>query len=98
MNYWNTKSSLEDEKLGLTDRWAYYDFHTDHWYGSLTDDIYNICKSADLLLNVSCVNPIRPWLEEIPVRVLIDTDPVFTQIDHLNNSDTLEVLSASSAI
>jgi hypothetical protein len=40
-----------------------------------------IAASADVVLNVSGVNPIRPWLERIPARVMIDTDPVFTQIE-----------------
>ena len=35
-------------------------------------------------LNVSGTNPLRPWLMEAPVRVLVDTDPVFTQIRHLD--------------
>jgi hypothetical protein len=37
-------------------------------------------------MNVSGVNPIRTWLGSIPKRVLIDTDPVFTQIRHLTDS------------
>jgi hypothetical protein len=39
-----------------------------------------------MLINVSGVNPIRSWLASIPVRVLIDTDPVFTQCRHLNDA------------
>jgi hypothetical protein len=35
---------------------------------------------------VSCANPLRPWFEKIPVRVLIDTDPVFTQIRNLTDA------------
>ena len=33
-----------------------------------------------MVFNVSRANPLRPWFEAIPERVLIDTDPVFTQI------------------
>jgi hypothetical protein len=32
------------------------------------------------------MNPLRPWLLEAPVRVLVDTDPVFTQIRHLTDA------------
>jgi hypothetical protein len=45
-----------------------------------------IGASADLLLNLSGANPLRPWWMKIPVRVLIDTDPVFTQIRNLIDS------------
>jgi hypothetical protein len=38
-------------------------------------------------LNVSGVNPIRPWFEKVPVRILIDTDPAFTQIRHRTDTD-----------
>jgi hypothetical protein len=45
-----------------------------------------LCDTADVVLNLSCVNPLRPWLEHVPVRVLVDTDPVFTQIRHLTDA------------
>jgi hypothetical protein len=38
-----------------------------------------------VLLNVSGVNPIRTYLEDVPVRIFIDTDPAFTQVRHLSN-------------
>ena len=44
-----------------------------------------ICRDADVLLNLSGANPIRPWLEQVPVRVLVDTDPAFTQVRHLTD-------------
>ena len=71
------------ERFGFEDRWAYYDWHQDDWRGPRAGDMVEIASKADILINVSGVNPLRPWLEEIPVRVLIDTDPVFTQIRHL---------------
>src|SRR4029453_7662493 len=43
-------------------------------------------KTADLLLNVSLVNPLRDWMLDIPVRAAIDTDPAFTQIRHLTDA------------
>lgn len=73
------------EKVGLGDCWAYYDAHTSHWLGPCANRILDIFRSADLLLNLSGANPIRPWLMKIPLRVLIETDPVFTQIRHLTD-------------
>ena len=71
------------ERVGLGRRWAYYDAHTTRWLGPCAERIFDLCADADLLLNVSGVNPLRPWLLDIPSRALIDTDPVFTQLRHL---------------
>ncbi len=70
---------------GLGERWAYYDAHTSRWLGPCADRILGVCATADLLLNLGGVNPPRPWFMEIPVRALIDKDPVFTQIRHLTD-------------
>lgn len=72
-------------RIGLQGRWAYYDYHTSRWLGPGAEHILNICASADLVLNLCGVNPLRPWLAEVPVRVLVDEDPAFTQIRHLSN-------------
>jgi len=73
------------KRVGLDNRWAYYDAHTPRWFGPCADRIMEISASADLLLNLSCANPLRPWWMKIPVRALIDTDPVFTQIRNLTD-------------
>ena len=66
--------------LGLGDRWAYYDFHTNQWHGPCAENVLKVCATADVLLNLGQTNPLRPWLVDIPVRALVDTDPGFTQI------------------
>jgi hypothetical protein len=71
------------ERLDLRDRWAYYDAHTERWLGPAAEKALGFCEEADLLLNVSGVNPVRPWLEGIPARALIDTDPLFVQIRNI---------------
>lgn len=71
------------KKVRLGDHWAYYDAHTSRWFGPCAERILQICSTADLLLNLSGVNVLRPWFMEIPVRALVDTDPAFTQIRHL---------------
>lgn len=74
------------ERLGLGERWCYYDAHTDTWLGPLASRVLEICESAELLLNLSGVNPLRSWLAEVPRRAFVDTDPAFTQIRHLTDS------------
>jgi hypothetical protein len=84
-------------RVGLGDRWAYYDAHTARWLGPRAEGIQPICASAEVLLNVSGVNPLRPWLQAIPHRVLIDTDPAFTQIRHLTDNGARERASQHTA-
>ena len=72
-------------RLDHPDRWAYYDDHTKRWLGPASAKVEDLCHTADLLINVSAVNPVRPWYQNIARRVLIDTDPVFTQIKHLTD-------------
>lgn len=79
------------DRLGLGDRWAYYDAHSPRWLGPCADTALELCSTADLLLNVSGVNPIRPWTAGVPVRALIDTDPVFTQVRHLTDAGAREL-------
>lgn len=75
------------EKFGLERHWAYYDAHEVRWRGPESTRIQQVCEHADVLLNISGVNPLRPWFMAIPHRILIDTDPTFTQIRHLTNAD-----------
>jgi hypothetical protein len=70
----------------LGDGWAYYDQHTARWLGPGAETAVRKCRNADILLNLSGVNPSRSWLDTVPVRALIDTDPVFTQIKCLTDA------------
>jgi hypothetical protein len=72
-------------QIGLGDRWAYYDAHINEWKGARARDARALCESADLMLHVSGFNPLRDWLERIPARVMIDTDPGFIQIRNLTD-------------
>ncbi|MDP8930964.1 MAG: hypothetical protein M3O70_20920 [Actinomycetota bacterium] len=73
--------------LGLGDRWAYHDAHTGRWFGPCVDRIPTVCRTADLVLNLSAVNPLTSGLIAVPARALVDTDPVFTQIRHLTDPE-----------
>ncbi len=72
-------------RIGLPDRWAYHDALQGIWHGPLASVFADQKLQADLLLNVSAANPVRDWMLSIPNRVMIDTDPVFTQIRHLTD-------------
>ena len=85
------------ERVGLGDRWAYYDALATRWYGPAGNKVPSLCSSADFVLNLSGSNPLRPWTLKVPVRVYIDTDPVFTQVRHLSDSARLERASRHTA-
>lgn len=90
-------ASLVFKQLGLDQRWAYYDQHTQMWLGPIQNSVKEIIGRADMLLNISASNPIRPWFAKVPVRVLIDTDPVFTQIRNLSNASRFELCKQHNA-
>jgi len=77
------------DRVGLGDRWTYYDAHRAVWHGPGADRAVDVCRDADVLLHMSGKSPLRPWHSEIPIRALIDTDPAFTQIRHLTDPDAL---------
>ena len=79
------------KKVGLENRWAYYDHHEERWHGPISNQAKQIIKDADVLFNLSCSNTIRSWLNEVPVRILIDTDPLFTQIRNLTDPDRFKL-------
>ncbi|MEJ7812544.1 MAG: hypothetical protein WKG32_19185 [Gemmatimonadaceae bacterium] len=85
------------ERVGLGERWAYHDAHAGAWKGPAAGHALGVCASADLLLNLSGVNPLRPWLEGVPSRALVDTDPVFTQIRHLTDRAARDAASRHTA-
>jgi hypothetical protein len=64
----------------LGDRWAYRDAVTGRCFGMPEARTREACRTADVLLNLSCASVPRDEHASIPARVLLDTDPMFTQI------------------
>jgi hypothetical protein len=71
--------------FNINSQWSYFDAHTGTWYGQSRQKVLEFCASADLVLNISGVNPLREWWARIPCRAYIDTDPGFTQVKHLTD-------------
>lgn len=67
------------DRVGLGQRWAYFDAHTSAWHGPAAAEAPERCRTAEVLINLSAVNPLRDWHMNVPVRALVDTDPGFTQ-------------------
>lgn len=70
------------ERFGFKDRWAYRDIASGKCFGMSLQRIHEVCASADIFINISASTFLREEYLKIPVRVLIDSDPMFTQIDY----------------
>lgn len=71
--------------FGLEDRYIYRDELTQQFFGKSKMEYLELCKGADIFINISCANVIREEYSKIPVRILLDTDPMFTQIQINSN-------------
>lgn len=70
------------DAFGLGDRWAYRDEVSGRCFGLSEETLRELCRTADVFVNLSCSTFLRDAYRAIPVRVLIDTDPMFTQIQY----------------
>jgi hypothetical protein len=70
------------EQFGLADRWGYRDEASGAWYGMSEMQVAQVCRDADLFINISCSTFMRDEYMAIPARALIDSDPMFTQIQY----------------
>lgn len=69
--------------FGLSGGWAYHDRALGVWHGWGEAAVGAFCRDAEIVLNLSGMGRLDgPW-GEAPVRALVDTDPVFTQVRHL---------------
>lgn len=75
---------------GLGGHWCYYDAHAARWYGPLGGAVEQLAPTCDIVLNLSGITPLRSWIMAVPVRVYVDTDPVFTQIKILTEQAARE--------
>ena len=68
--------------FGLASRWAYRDEASGRCFGLSEERVREVCRGADVFVNVSCSTFLRDEYRRIPVRVLLDSDPMFTQVQY----------------
>lgn len=78
----------------LKEQWTYFESITNKWFGVAKEKALDFISTADVLLNLSGINPERDWWQKIPVRAFVDTDPAFTQIKHLNDETLMKLAKA----
>lgn len=66
----------------MQDHWAYRDEASGKCFGMDEKKIKEICRTADVFINISCSTYMREEYMTIPKRILIDSDPMFTQIQY----------------
>jgi hypothetical protein len=70
------------ERHGLGGRWAYWDAINDVYHGMSREQVRTLYREADALFNLCGAVRLRDEHMACPVRVMIDTDPVYEQIKY----------------
>ncbi|HUZ71421.1 MAG TPA: hypothetical protein VMU87_00420 [Stellaceae bacterium] len=70
------------ERCGLGGRWAYWDAINDVYHGLGRAEVAALYRDADALFNLCGAVRLRAEHLRCPVRVMIDTDPVYEQIKY----------------
>lgn len=72
------------ERHGFARRWAYWDAIHDIHYGLSRDRVRALYREADALINLCGATRLREEHFACPVRIMVDTDPVYEQIKYAN--------------
>ena len=70
------------ERHGFAGRWAYWDAINDAYHGLTREAVGQLYAEADGLINLCGATRLRDEHLRCPVRIMIDTDPVFEQIKY----------------
>jgi hypothetical protein len=70
------------ERHGLAGRWAYWDAINDVYHGLPREQVRSLYAEADGLINLCGATQLREEHLRCPVRIMIDTDPVYEQIKY----------------
>jgi hypothetical protein len=70
------------ERHGFGDRWAYWDAINDVHYGLSREQLRELFAEAAGLINLCGATRLRGEHLACPVRIMIDTDPVYEQIKY----------------
>jgi hypothetical protein len=70
------------ERHGFAERWAYWDAINDVYHGLSREAVRRLYRESDALINLCGATRLREEHMACPVRIMIDTDPVYEQIKY----------------
>jgi hypothetical protein len=70
------------ERYGLGEHWAYWDAINDTYHGLSRERVRALYGEADALVNLCGATRLREEHMRCPVRIMVDTDPVYEQIKY----------------
>jgi hypothetical protein len=70
------------ERSGLGGRWAYWDAINDVYHGLDREAVRCLYRESDALINLCGATRLREEHLACPVRIMVDTDPVYEQIKY----------------
>jgi hypothetical protein len=68
------------ERHGLGERWSYWDAINDRYLGLDRGRVRRLYREADALINLCGATRLREEHLACPIRIMVDTDPVYEQI------------------
>lgn len=85
------------KRFDLGDRWAYWDSGRNVWHGLSRRKVFDLYREADGLVNLCGTTRFREEHLACPIRIYLETDPVFEQIQLVQgNEKTLHFLNSHS--
>jgi hypothetical protein len=73
------------KRHGLSGRWAYWDAINDRHHGLSRQQVQALYAEADGLINLCGATRLRSEHLACPIRILVETDPVYEQIKYAAN-------------
>jgi len=70
------------ESFGFSGHWAYWDAINDRWHGLSRERVRRLYREADALINLCGATRLRDEHLDCPVRIMVDSDPVYEQIKY----------------
>jgi hypothetical protein len=82
--------------LGLPDRWAYRAAPPgSRLFGLGEAELAQVCRDADVLVNVTGAACLRQEYLRVPVRIYLETDPVLSQIEAAQGRESMVAMLAA---
>jgi len=90
--------AADDERSGLGGRWAYWDAINDVYHGLSREAVRQLYRDCDAVINLCGATRLREEHMAAPVRIMVDTDPVYEQIKYATADAASRAISTTTRI